>query len=86
MSVEICGWLAPRITSEIIRPSGKPFDKDIITRTARVHEEGARGAGSSEGKSEPPHGSSLSEPRPTSDQHGEAPGGDRRRLATVTKW
>lgn len=40
MSVEIAGWLAPRITSEIIPPSGPVFDKEIISRTARVHEEG----------------------------------------------
>lgn len=40
MSVEIAGWLAPRITSEIIKPTGSPFDKDVITRTARVHEQG----------------------------------------------
>lgn len=40
MSVEIAGWLAPRITSEIIPPSGPPFDLDVIARTARVHEAG----------------------------------------------
>jgi alkanesulfonate monooxygenase len=40
MSVEIAGWLAPRVTSEILPPTGKPFDKDVIVRTARIHEEG----------------------------------------------
>lgn len=40
MSVEIAGWLAPRISSEIIKPSGPVFDKQVISRTARVHEEG----------------------------------------------
>lgn len=40
MSVEIAGWLAPRITSEILPPAGLPFDKEVITRTARVHEQG----------------------------------------------
>ncbi len=40
MSVEIAGWLAPRITSEIIAPSGPVFDREILSRTARIHEEG----------------------------------------------
>jgi len=40
MSVEIAGWLAPRVTSEILPPTGKPFDKDVIVRTARIHEQG----------------------------------------------
>lgn len=40
MSVEIAGWLAPRVSSEIIPPAGKPFDRDVITKTARIHEDG----------------------------------------------
>ena len=40
MSVEICGWLAPRVSSEIIAASGAPFDRSVITRTAKVHEDG----------------------------------------------
>jgi len=39
MPVEMIGWIAPQISSEIIAPAGPPFDKDVISRTARVHEE-----------------------------------------------
>jgi len=39
MPVEIIGWVAPRITSELIPPEGDAFDADVIARTARVHEE-----------------------------------------------
>jgi len=36
--VEIIGWIAPRVSSEIISASGPPFDADVITHTAQVHE------------------------------------------------
>ncbi|MBM3684648.1 MAG: LLM class flavin-dependent oxidoreductase [Actinobacteria bacterium] len=39
MSIEIAGWLAPRVTSEIIPPSGPAWDSATIERTARIHEE-----------------------------------------------
>ena len=38
MPVEIIGWIAPRVASEIISPSGAPFEKDVIAHTALVHE------------------------------------------------
>lgn len=38
MPAEIIGWIAPQISSEIVRPQGPVFDLDVITRTARVHE------------------------------------------------
>jgi alkanesulfonate monooxygenase len=38
MTVEMIGWIAPRISSEIMPPSGPPFDPDVISLTARVHE------------------------------------------------
>lgn len=38
MSVEIIGWLAPRVASEIVSPTGPPFDAGVISETARVHE------------------------------------------------
>ena len=40
MPVEIIGWIAPRISSEIIIPSGPSFDLDVIKETAMVHEQG----------------------------------------------
>lgn len=39
VSVEIIGWIAPRVGSEIVSPSGPPFDPDVIAHTARVHEQ-----------------------------------------------
>lgn len=39
MPVEMIGWIAPRVSSELIPPSGPPFDKDVIAKTARIHEE-----------------------------------------------
>ena len=39
MTVEIAGWLAPRVTSEIIPPTGPAWDAATIDRTARIHEE-----------------------------------------------
>jgi alkanesulfonate monooxygenase len=38
MPVEMIGWIAPRIASELIAPSGPPFDANVIADTARVHE------------------------------------------------
>lgn len=39
MPVEMIGWIAPRVSSEIIPPEGPPFDADVIAETARVHED-----------------------------------------------
>ncbi len=38
MPVEMIGWIAPRVSSELIRPSGPPFDANVIAETARIHE------------------------------------------------
>ena len=38
MPVEMIGWIAPRVSSELIRPSGPPFDANVIAATARIHE------------------------------------------------
>ena len=38
MPVEMIGWIAPRVSSELIPPSGPPFDADVIAETARLHE------------------------------------------------
>ena len=39
MPIEVIGWIAPQVSSEIISPEGPVFDKDVIALTARVHEE-----------------------------------------------
>ncbi len=39
MPVEMIGWIAPQVSSEIIRPQGPVFDPAVIAETARVHEE-----------------------------------------------
>jgi alkanesulfonate monooxygenase len=39
MTVELIGWIAPRVSSEIVPPSGPPFDAKVITQTARIHEQ-----------------------------------------------
>jgi alkanesulfonate monooxygenase len=39
MPVEMIGWIAPRVSSELIPPVGPPFNADVITKTARIHEE-----------------------------------------------
>ncbi|NKC14276.1 MAG: LLM class flavin-dependent oxidoreductase [Gammaproteobacteria bacterium] len=39
MPVEMIGWIAPRISSEIIAPEGPPFDAAVVADTARIHEE-----------------------------------------------
>src|SRR5438270_10897279 len=38
MPVEMIGWIAPRVASEIIPASGPPFDADTVAETARIHE------------------------------------------------
>ena len=38
MPVEMIGWIAPRVSSEIIPPSGPPFDAGVVAETARIHE------------------------------------------------
>ena len=38
MPVEIIGWIAPRVSSELIPSVGRPFDPDVIDETARIHE------------------------------------------------
>ena len=40
MPVEIIGWVAPHISSELIIASGPYFDLDVIQKTAQVHENG----------------------------------------------
>jgi alkanesulfonate monooxygenase len=39
MPVEMIGWIAPRVSSEIIPSVGPPFDADVISETARIHEQ-----------------------------------------------
>jgi alkanesulfonate monooxygenase len=36
--VEMIGWVAPRVSSELIAPAGPPFDPAVIAETARLHE------------------------------------------------
>lgn len=38
MPVEMIGWIAPRVSSELIPPSGPPFNPEVIAETARIHE------------------------------------------------
>ena len=38
MPVEMVGWIAPRVSSELIPPSGPSFDAGVIAETARIHE------------------------------------------------
>lgn len=38
MPVEMIGWIAPRVSSEMIPPSGPPFDAKVVIETARIHE------------------------------------------------
>src|SRR5438874_4650788 len=38
MPVEMIGWIAPRVSSELIPPSGPPFKAKVIAETARLHE------------------------------------------------
>lgn len=39
MPVEMIGWIAPQVSSEIVRPQGPVFDPEVITETARIHED-----------------------------------------------
>ena len=39
MPVEMIGWIAPRVASEIMPPSGPPFNTEVIAETARLHEQ-----------------------------------------------
>jgi alkanesulfonate monooxygenase len=39
MPVEMIGWVAPRVSSEVLVPEGPPFNPDIIAATARIHEQ-----------------------------------------------
>ncbi len=39
MPVEMIGWIAPRVSSELIPPSGPVFNTDVIAETARIHED-----------------------------------------------
>jgi alkanesulfonate monooxygenase len=38
MPVEMIGWIAPRVSSEVEPPTGPPFDPGVIAETARIHE------------------------------------------------
>jgi alkanesulfonate monooxygenase len=38
MPVEMIGWIAPRVSSELIPPTGPPFDAAVVAETARIHE------------------------------------------------
>jgi alkanesulfonate monooxygenase len=38
MPVEMVGWIAPRVSSELTPPSGPSFDAEVIAETARIHE------------------------------------------------
>jgi alkanesulfonate monooxygenase len=38
MPVEMIGWIAPRVASEIVPAAGPPFDADTVAETARIHE------------------------------------------------
>ena len=38
MPVEMIGWIAPLVSSEIIPPSGPPFSAKVVAETARIHE------------------------------------------------
>lgn len=39
MPVEMIGWIAPRVASEIVPPKGPPFAKNVIAQTAQIHEQ-----------------------------------------------
>jgi alkanesulfonate monooxygenase len=38
MPVEMIGWIAPRVSSELIPPAGPALDTEVIAETARIHE------------------------------------------------
>lgn len=39
MPVEMIGWIAPRVSSEVISASGPPFAPEVIAQTAKLHEQ-----------------------------------------------
>src|SRR5215207_4777949 len=39
MPVEMIGWIAPLVSSEIIPAAGPPFDAGVVAETARIHEQ-----------------------------------------------
>lgn len=39
MPVEMIGWIAPRVSSEVQAPTGPAFNADVIAETARIHED-----------------------------------------------
>jgi alkanesulfonate monooxygenase len=38
MPVEMIGWIAPRVSSEIVPARGPAFDASVVAETARIHE------------------------------------------------
>ena len=40
MPVEMIGWIAPQVSSEMIPPQGPIFDPATVAETARIHEAG----------------------------------------------
>ena len=38
LPVEMIGWIVPCLSSEVVAPSGPPFNADVIATTARTHE------------------------------------------------
>ncbi len=38
MPVEMIGWIAPQVSSEIVAPQGPVFSADVVAETARIHE------------------------------------------------
>src|SRR5947207_977295 len=38
MPVEMIGWIAPRVSTELFPRSGPPFEAKVIAETARIHE------------------------------------------------
>jgi alkanesulfonate monooxygenase len=38
MPVEMIGWIAPRVSSEIIPAKGPAFSAEVVTQTAQIHE------------------------------------------------
>ena len=39
MPVEMIGWIAPRVSSEIIPAQGPAFSADVVAETAHIHED-----------------------------------------------
>ena len=39
MPVEMIGWIAPRVSSEIIPAEGPAFSAEVVAETARIHED-----------------------------------------------